>query len=64
MVCRIAHDGGAPLVPTMDGELMLRFDPEACHVFDSEGRRMVAQTASTRPADGIAPISFTAGALR
>jgi multiple sugar transport system ATP-binding protein len=64
MVCRIAHDGGAPLVPTMDGELMLRFDAEACHVFDSEGRRMVAQAASTRPADGIAPISFTAGALR
>jgi multiple sugar transport system ATP-binding protein len=64
MISRIAHDGGAPLVPTMDGELQLRFDAEACHVFDAEGRRMVAQAASARLADGIAPISFSAGAQR
>jgi multiple sugar transport system ATP-binding protein len=64
MISRIAHDGGAPLVPTMDGELMLRFDAEACHVFDAEGRRMVAQAASARPSDGTAPIGLTAGALR
>jgi multiple sugar transport system ATP-binding protein len=64
MICRIAHDGGAPLVPTMDGELQLRFDAEACHVFDADGRRMVTQAASTRQADGIASIGLTAGALR
>jgi multiple sugar transport system ATP-binding protein len=64
MISRIAHDGGAPLVPTMDGELQLRFDAEACHVFDADGRRLVTQAASARPADGIAPIGLTAGALR
>jgi multiple sugar transport system ATP-binding protein len=64
MICRIAHDGGAPLVPTMDGELQLRFDAEACHVFDADGRRMVTQATSTRQADGIASIGLTAGALR
>ncbi|MEN3380505.1 MAG: hypothetical protein V7608_549, partial [Hyphomicrobiales bacterium] len=51
-------------VPTMDGELQLRFDAEACHVFDADGRRMVTQAASTRQADGIASIGLTAGALR
>jgi hypothetical protein len=64
MICRIAHDGGAPLVPTMDGELQLRFDAEACHVFDADGRRLAAQAVSGRQADGGAPLSFTAGALR
>jgi hypothetical protein len=44
--------------------LQLRFDAEACHVFDADGRRMVTQAASARPADGIAPIGLAAGALR
>jgi multiple sugar transport system ATP-binding protein len=64
MISRIAHDGSAPLVPTMDGELQLRFDAEACHVFDADGRRMVAQAAAARSSDGIAPIGLAAGALR
>jgi multiple sugar transport system ATP-binding protein len=64
MISRIAHDGGAPLVPTMDGELQLRFDAEACHVFDVDGRRLVTEAAAARPADGIAPIGRAAGALR
>jgi multiple sugar transport system ATP-binding protein len=61
MICRIAHDGTAPLVPLTD-EMLLRFDAGACHAFNSEGRRIEAH--AERSADGMTPITFTAGALR
>ncbi len=61
MICRIAHDGGVPLVPLMD-EMLLRFDASTCHAFDEEGRRIEAHAAEHSVE--IAPINFTAGAQR
>jgi hypothetical protein len=63
VICRIAHDGSAAAPPMPDGEMQLRFDAGACHVFDGAGRRIEAHAAAARP-EGIAPLGLSAGAPR